>query len=93
LKQLGIEAYLVKPVKQSRLFDCLVSEARNKVKVESTAGLLAPLATSSPAPSKIEPEFKKAHILLAEDNFTNQKVALGQLRRLRYRADSACQRM
>ena len=34
LKQLGIEAYLVKPVKQSRLFDCLVSEVRSRAKVE-----------------------------------------------------------
>jgi two-component system, sensor histidine kinase and response regulator len=89
LKQLGIEAYLVKPVKQSRLFDCLVSELRSRAKVESTAEFLAPLATSFSAPSKIESEFKKARILLAEDNFINQKVALGQLRRLRYRADCA----
>ncbi len=88
LKQLGIEAYLVKPVKQSRLFDCLVSEVRSRGKVESTAGV-PPLAASFPSPSKLEPEFKKAHILLAEDNFINQKVALAQLRRLRYRADSA----
>jgi len=89
LKQLGIEAYLVKPVKQSRLFDCLVREVQSRAKVESTAGVPAPLAVSFPSPSKIEPEFKKAHILLAEDNFVNQKVALAQLRRLRYRADSA----
>ena len=86
LKQLGIEAYLVKPVKQSRLFDCLVREMRSRAKVESTAGVPAALSRAS---SKIEPEFKKAHILLAEDNFINQKVALAQLRRLRYRADSA----
>jgi two-component system, sensor histidine kinase and response regulator len=89
LKQLGIEAYLVKPVKQSRLLDCLVREVRSGEKVESTAGGPAPLATSPPSPSKVEPEFKKARILLAEDNFINQKVALAQLRRLRYRADSA----
>jgi CheY-like chemotaxis protein len=89
LKQLGIESYLVKPVKQSRLFDCLVREVRSRAKVESTAGVPTPLAASLPRPSKTEPEFKKAHILLAEDNFINQKVALAQLRRLRYRADSA----
>jgi two-component system, sensor histidine kinase and response regulator len=84
LKQLGIETYLVKPVKQSRLFDCLISQVRSRAKVQA-AGVPA----SSASVSEIEPEFKKAHILLAEDNFINQKVALGQLRRLRYCADSA----
>ncbi len=86
LKQLGIEASLIKPVKQSRLFDCLVNEVQSRAKVESTAGVPA---ASFPSPSNIEPELKKAHILLAEDNFINQKIALAQLRRLRYRADSA----
>jgi light-regulated signal transduction histidine kinase (bacteriophytochrome)/CheY-like chemotaxis protein len=89
LKQLGIEAYLVKPVKQSRLFDCLVKEVRSRAKAESTAGVSASLAASLSSASKIEPEFKKAHILLAEDNFINQKIALAQLRRLHYRADAA----
>ena len=89
LKQLGIEAYLVKPVKQSRLFDCLIREMRSRAKVEVAAGVPARLAPSSASLSEIEPEFKKAHILLAEDNFINQKVALAQLRRLRYRADYA----
>jgi two-component system sensor histidine kinase/response regulator len=85
LKQLGIEACLDKPVKQSRLFDCLVSDLRSRAKVEGAAGVPAPSATLS----EIEPEFKKAHILLAEDNFINQKIVLAQLRRLHYRADSA----
>jgi two-component system, sensor histidine kinase and response regulator len=85
LKQLGIESYLVKPVKQSRLFDCLIREVPSRAKAEAAAGLPAPSASLS----EIEPEFKKAHILLAEDNFINQKIVLAQLRRLRYRADSA----
>ena len=89
LKQMGIEAYLVKPVKQSRLFDCLVGQVQSRAQVESTAGVPVTLAASFPSPSPIEPEFKKAHILLAEDNFINQKIALAQLRRLHYRADSA----
>jgi two-component system, sensor histidine kinase and response regulator len=88
LKQLGIEAYLVKPVKQSRLFDCLIGQARSRATTEGAAGGQDPITASSPGGSKMEPEFKKARILLAEDNTVNQIVALAQLRRLRYRADA-----
>jgi CheY-like chemotaxis protein len=38
--------------------------------------------------SELEPEFKEAHILLAEDNFINQKIVLAQLSRLHCRADA-----
>jgi two-component system, sensor histidine kinase and response regulator len=89
LTRLGIESFLVKPVKQSRLFDCLVTEVRSRAKVESTATVPAALAESFSTPSKIEPEFKTARILLAEDNVINQKIVLAQLRRLSYRADPA----
>ena len=79
LKKLGIEAYLVKPVKQSRLFDCLISQVRSR---ETTGSRDARShQASSLSGSKIEPEFKKARILLAEDNIINQKVALAQLHR------------
>ncbi|HSZ79362.1 MAG TPA: response regulator, partial [Chthoniobacterales bacterium] len=44
----------------------------------------APQAVTKP----LEPEFKKAHILLAEDNFINQKIVLAQLSRLHCRADA-----
>ena len=88
LKQLGIEAYLVKPVKQSRLFDCLISQARSRATTEGAAGGQDPITASSPGESKMEPAFKKARILLAEDNTVNQKVALAQLHKLRYRADA-----
>jgi light-regulated signal transduction histidine kinase (bacteriophytochrome)/CheY-like chemotaxis protein len=84
-KQLGIEAFLVKPVKQSRLFDCLIGRVRSNVEADDAAGARAPFTGSS----ERNPPFKKARILLAEDNFINQKVALAQLRRLRYRADAA----
>ena len=88
LKQLGIEAYLVKPLKQSRLFDCLISRAPNRAATVGPVDGLYPIAVPFPDGSKIEPEFKKARILLAEDNIINQRVALAQLRRLRYRADA-----
>jgi two-component system sensor histidine kinase/response regulator len=86
LKAAGIEAYLVKPVKQSRLFDCLAS-AMGKAVAEnaerkSTDSLAAALGSKPSLP------FDKVRILLAEDNVVNQKVALGQLRKHRYRADT-----
>jgi two-component system sensor histidine kinase/response regulator len=78
LRAIGIDASLVKPVKQSRLFDCLVD-------VIGHAASEA-IFTQAEAPSDVElpvnPNLPKVRILLAEDNRVNQKVALGQLRKL-----------
>ncbi len=80
LKAAGIDAYLVKPVKQSRLFDTLV----NVVGHATTDAVV----TKANAPTLIEPlppellRLRKARILIAEDNTVNQKVALSQLRSL-----------
>jgi two-component system, sensor histidine kinase and response regulator len=86
LKDIGIEAYVSKPVKQSRLFDCLV----NAMSETAAQSILTRYAVAAPVPSSSElnPQNEKMRILLAEDNIVNQKVALGQLRKLRYRADS-----
>jgi two-component system sensor histidine kinase/response regulator len=79
----GIDAYLVKPVKQSRLFDCLVDVVGSTRAEHIFAKPASPLpgtpATGAPL---------KARILLAEDNAVNQKVALAQLRKLGYTADA-----
>jgi two-component system, sensor histidine kinase and response regulator len=88
LKPLGIEAYLVKPVKQSRLFDCLNSRVGSRAAAEGDDGVPDLITASAPSGPKIEPELRNACILLAEDNAINQKVVLAQLRRLRYRADA-----
>jgi PAS domain S-box-containing protein len=84
LKALGFSAYLTKPVKQSQFYDCL-----------------ATVLSGSTAPAKIpEPVFVTRHtlhearqlraqILLAEDNLTNQCVALGILGKLGFSADIA----
>jgi len=82
LKAAGIEAYVVKPVKRQRLFDCLVS-------VMSKAPVKAMEPSSGSGKSGERDAKIKISILLAEDNAINQKVALAQLKRLGYAADVA----
>ena len=76
----GIDAYLIKPVKQSRLYECVL-EVMGKT---LTAPTVTKAVRSGPAPVQAItlPHLLKARILLAEDNAVNQMVALGQLERL-----------
>jgi CheY-like chemotaxis protein len=84
MKEAGFSAYLPKPIKQSELRDCLtaVLGAGAEGKEEATAPLLGTW----------RPEMKdqpgRFRILLAEDNVTNQKVALGILGKMGFRADA-----
>jgi CheY-like chemotaxis protein len=83
----GIDASLGKPVKQSRLFDCLVTvigktEAGELAAPKPGAGPLPPPPTCLPA------EFEGVRVLLAEDNAVNQKVALALLKKLGCSADA-----
>jgi two-component system sensor histidine kinase/response regulator len=82
LNEGGIKAYLVKPVKQSRLLDCMIKGLAEKTAFNLTmpASAVIPLKPSVP--------LEKVRILLAEDNSVNQKVALAQLKRLRYKANA-----
>ncbi len=79
----GIEAYLVKPVKRSRLFDCLVDVMGAAASEKKLAEIVRQPGTTG---SGLGAGFK-ARVLLAEDNAVNQKVALGQLARLGLTAD------
>jgi CheY-like chemotaxis protein len=86
LKAAGISSCLVKPVKQGDLLQSLAVVAEVKV----------PTALSSKLKKqrsfKISPEIpalsKQVRILIAEDNVVNQKVALRQLQKLGYSADT-----
>ena len=76
-------AYLAKPIRQSHLFDTLVS-----LLVRDAAPRTAP----RPAKSQLDPGMAARHplrILLAEDNVVNQKLALRLLQQMGYRADLA----
>ncbi|MDB6153501.1 MAG: hypothetical protein JWL90_1954 [Chthoniobacteraceae bacterium] len=83
-KNAGIEACLIKPIKQSKLYDCLVSVAAPPL----THQLVEPAEPAAHGHSQAESPRHTARILLAEDNMINQKVALRQLLKLGYHADS-----
>jgi CheY-like chemotaxis protein len=77
-------AYLSKPIRQSQLFDTLVSLLAN----DEAAKPAAPAAVKP----QMDPGMADRHplrILLAEDNVVNQKLALRLLQQMGYRADLA----
>jgi len=80
-KEIGFAAYLIKPVRQSDLFDCLASLLAGEQPQETRA-----LVTRH---SLREVRRNSARILLVEDNYTNQEVASGMLKRLGWSADVA----
>jgi CheY-like chemotaxis protein len=99
-REIGIAAYLTKPVRQSQLFDCLAKViSMTNIPGVSNATLLGasnsrhgngssgpPVVTKhSLAEAKL---MSNKRLLLAEDNVVNQKVALRQLQKLGYRADA-----
>ncbi|QKQ75438.1 response regulator [Nostoc sp. TCL240-02] len=95
--KIGFAAYLVKPVKPSRLFDTIMTilgtqikeeiEVRSQeLKLKNYKNNINDHSPSSRFPTR---DSHKLRILLAEDNLVNQKVALKQLQNLGYGADVA----
>jgi two-component system sensor histidine kinase/response regulator len=80
-RAVGLGESLVKPVKQSRLRDCLTAVL---------GGATSPDLSEHPsiAPMNRQASSDEIRILLAEDNLINQKVALHQLEKYGYRADA-----
>ncbi len=86
LKAAGVDAYLVKPVKQSRLFDCLVN-VLGRAAAEHV--FTAPANDAPPVQTQDDLSIARhTRILLAEDNIVNQKVAIAQLKGLGFTADA-----
>jgi len=78
------EAYLAKPLRQSQLFDTLVTVFSPKEHARTAPASSGGLHT--------DPDLATTHplrILLAEDNLVNQKLALRLLEQMGYRADLA----
>jgi len=80
-EELGIAAYLLKPIKQSELFDAIVLALGVNAVDEETPAEPAP-----PAPS---PGGRPLRILLAEDSLVNQKLAVGLLEKHGHRVTLA----
>ncbi len=83
MRQIGFAAYLTKPVRQSHLYDCLVSVTGRKARAEAAS--TKPIVTRH---SLSEEQKHGIRILIAEDNVVNQKVALNILNKFGYRADA-----
>jgi len=83
VKKAGVAACLLKPVKQSLLYDQIASV------VSGIPKEIMPERIMPKEPSSSSPTRKQTRILVAEDNVINQMVTLGQLEKLGYPADLA----
>jgi CheY-like chemotaxis protein len=93
-REVGIAAYLQKPVRQSQLQKCLLSVVNNTaIKAEGPDKAPSRLVTQHSLRTAVLPVntgenlVLKTGILVAEDNIVNQKVALLQLKKLGYTGD------
>jgi len=81
-RELGIAAYLTKPVKQS----CLLDAITTVLGTTEPEGVTPPLVTQH---TLRETQLRPLHILVAEDNAVNRRVALGMLEKRGHTALSA----
>ena len=90
MRNAGIEACVLKPVKQSRLFARIAEVMAGHVPSARKKTQTGTLTMKTPVtPPPVTPNKKPVRILLAEDNIINQKVALGLLQNIGYAADVA----
>jgi signal transduction histidine kinase/DNA-binding response OmpR family regulator len=82
-RRLRADAMLLKPVRPSQVLDVLAAAVRSS----SGAGVAAPApaAASAAVPAAVF----QAHVLVAEDNLVNQRVAMRMLEKLGCRVDLA----
>jgi two-component system, sensor histidine kinase and response regulator len=82
LHEFGIDSCILKPAKQSRLFNCITT-AMVKAAANSNPSA-SPIIQSPAVSSGVLPPLEELRILLADDNIINQRVGQGQLRKLGY---------
>ncbi|HEY9703080.1 MAG TPA: response regulator, partial [Allocoleopsis sp.] len=87
---MGFSGYLIKPVKTSKLLDCLLTTLEPVLTAKAAQTAQQPVKIiTKPTKTESKPDHSHIKILLAEDNLVNQKVALNQLKILGYKADTA----
>ena len=85
-EEIGFAAYATKPIRHQELKAVLSLALTDRTEAEPTP---RPIATRHTARETLNLfAGRKARILLAEDNITNQQVALGILKKLGLRADA-----
>ncbi|HKQ40185.1 MAG TPA: PAS domain-containing protein, partial [Verrucomicrobiae bacterium] len=76
MRSAGIAAYMMKPLRESRVYECLRHVLRGSPVDDGT--------THTPRPV----EKRNARVLLAEDNPVNQRLTLRQLKKLGFQAEA-----
>ena len=95
LKESGFSAGLVKPIRQSQLFDCIATvmatvSSADSLKAGGCGGGRIGEPGEVPRPVSLRSRFENGpRILVVEDNAVNQKVAARMLEKLGYRTDVA----
>jgi CheY-like chemotaxis protein len=78
-RQIGIAAYLTKPVRQSQLYDCLLTVLNGATETVAARAVAPSAAVVFPprlsAPTAADAGDRRPRVLVAEDNAVNQKVA------------------
>ena len=91
-RRAGFSAWLTKPVKQSQLYDAIATVMGRSAGKDSAPQYEASIVARhnfEEAKGHSRERFWRAHVLVAEDNAVNQKVAVRMLERLGYRAGVA----
>ncbi len=94
-RRVGFAAYLTKPVRQSKLYDVIATVMDAPAPdegAETGQADQAPIVTLRSiegARARARERRRRAHVLVAEDNQVNQKVAVRMLERLGYQSDVA----
>jgi CheY-like chemotaxis protein/HPt (histidine-containing phosphotransfer) domain-containing protein len=83
MEQIGFSAYLTKPVRQYEMYGCLSALLSNRSAALSELAIITRYTLR-------EAQRSVGHILLVEDNLTNQAVALGILETLGMTAEAVC---